>query len=456
MRKLRAAHIRFHRARPQAISWRPSESVIRALAVGLAALILVSAAGPTMAGETRGNSAVDHFGSGPSSVVAHWSTIAMRTIATEGLTPIPASPLYLSFTSVAMYDAVVSIKGGFEPYALTKRPPRAGQASAEVAAGTAAYTVLRHYFSSSAANLDQDYAAFLAQLPDGRSKDRGIVVGQAAAQAIIDLRVDDGIGAAVTLTPSDEPGAWRPTPPLMAPMAVPWLGFVRPMVLRSPTQIPLPGPDDLGSTRYARDFQEVKDFGAVDSSLRTPQQTETARFWNDNAVAQFQATMRSITAERGLGLVDSSRMFALVNTAMADSLIGCWRAKYDDAYWRPITAIHLGDTDGNRATAADPSWTPLAATPPYPEYPSGHACIVGSVVRSLGHLFGPRRLALDVSSAATGTSRHFDTASQLNRETMDARIWLGFHFRRAMTDGNRLGRTTASYVVSHEFQPVDR
>jgi hypothetical protein len=456
MRKLLAAFVRFHRARHPAMSWRPSKSAIRALAVGLAALVLVSAAGPTIAGETLGSSAVDHLGSSPSSVVAHWNTIAMRTIATEGLTPIPASPLYLSFTSVAMYDAVVSIKGGFEPYALTKRPPRAGQASAEVAAGTAAYTVLRHYFSSSAANLDQDYAAFLAQLPDGRSKDRGIVVGQAAAQAIIDRRVGDGIGAAVTLPPSDEVGVWRPTPPAMAPMAVPWLGFVRPLVLRSPNQIPLRGPDDLDSAAYARDFREVKRYGAVDSTVRTAKQTETALFWNDSAVAQFQATMRSIAAERGLGLVDSSRMFAFVNTAMADSLIGCWRAKYDDAYWRPITAIHLADTDGNPATAADPSWTPLAATPPYPEYPSGHACIVGSVVRSLGDLLGSRRLDLDVSSAATGTSRHFDTASQLNRETMNARIWLGIHFRRAMTDGNRLGQETASYVVSREFQPVDR
>lgn len=133
------------------------------------------------------------------------------------------------------------------------------------------------------------------------------------------------------------------------------------------------------------------------------------------------------------GLVHSVRMFALTNTA--DALIGCWRAKYDEAFWQPITAIHLADTDCNPATTADPTWTPLATTPPYHEYPSGHACVTGSVTRSLGLLFGPRDLGLDVSSAVTGTSRHFDTARELNRETKNARIWLGFHFRKAMTDG---------------------
>jgi hypothetical protein len=411
--------------------------------------LLVSAIGPTAAHEV-GESTT---GAG---VVAQWNTIAVRTISTEGLTPIPAAPLYLSFMSVAMYDAVVSIRGGFEPYALKTRPAGSRHASVEAAAATAAYTVLKHYFPASVANLDQDYAAALAQVPDGRAKDRGVTVGQAAAQAIIARRVDDGRGAPITLDPSLEPGLWRPTPPAMAPMLVPWLGFVRPMVLRSPTQISLPGPDELDSVAYARDFREVKDLGAVGSTVRTPEQTETALFWNDNAVAQSQAAMRSLMAERGMGLVDGARMFALVNTGIADALIACWRAKYDFAYWRPVTAIPLADPDGNPATVADPAWTPLVPTPPYPEYPSGHACIIGSVTQGLSHLFGSRRIDLDYSSAVTGTSRHFDTASELNRETKNARIWLGLHFRAAMTDGNRLGQRTVGYVAKHAFERTKR
>jgi hypothetical protein len=181
---------------------------------------------------------------------------------------------------------------------------------------------------------------------------------------------------------------------------------------------------------------------------------ETSKNWNDSSVAQFQAAMRGIAAERGLGLVSSARMFALVNTSAADALISCWRAKYDYAYWRPVTAIPLADTDGNPATEADPTWAPLVVTPPYPEYTSGHACFIGSVAQGLSHLFGSRQIDVDVSSAVTGTSRHFDTAFELNRETMNARIWLGIHFRAAMTDGNRLGQRTAAYVTDHEFGPT--
>lgn len=437
----------------------PLRSLIRALAIScVAAMVLALTVGPTAAREVSYDAVAGRHaagGSGAAGVVADWNVIALRTIfPPEGATPIPAGPLYLSFASVAMYDAVVSIKGGFEPYALKRRPPHTSHASTRVAAATAAYTVLKHYFPASAANLDSDYAAALAQVADGEAKDDGIVVGQAAAQAIIALRVNDGRDAAITLPPSAEPGRWRPTPPAFAPMAVPWLGFVRPMVLRSPTQIALSGPDELDSARYTRDFREVKAMGAIDSAVRTPAQTQTALFWNDNAVVQYQASLRGVAAERDFGLVRSARMFALVNTSMADSLIACWRAKYDDPFWRPITAIRLADTDGNPATQADPAWTPLAPTPPYPEYPSGHACITGSVARGLRHILGSRDIDIDVSSVVTGTSRHYDTTSQLNRETKNARIWLGFHFRRAMNDGNLLGRRTASYVAGHEFERV--
>ena len=128
----------------------------------------------------------------------------------------------------------------------------------------------------------------------------------------------------------------------------------------------------------------------------------------------------------------------------------------EDAYWRPITAIHLADTGGNSATRPGPTWASLAPAPAYPEYPSGHACVMGSATRILGQLFGSRDLDLDIGSAVTGTSRHYDSARKLNRETKNGRIWLGFHFRRAMTDGNRLGRRTAAYVANHAFEPLNR
>ena len=193
----------------------------------------------------------------------------------------------------------------------------------------------------------------------------------------------------MNVTPA--PGVWRPTPPANAPMLVPWLGFVRPLALTSPAQIALPGPDPITSAAYATDFAEVKAFGRKDGSSRSAGQTETALFFNYNSVLQYQEGMRKAVTERGLDILDSAWAAALLGTSTADSLIACWRAKYDYAYWRPITAIRLADTDGNVATAPDLGWEPLVATPPYGDYVSGHACITGAASATFSPCSGPTR-----------------------------------------------------------------
>ena len=385
-------------------------------------------------------------------VITEWNAIAERTIFTEAGTPIPPSALYFGFVSAAVYNAVVTIEGRYQPY--TPQPRPHGRAATDAAAATAAYRVLSHYFPASASALAADYATSLARVRPGVAKDRGIRVGEAAAGAVIRLRENDGRNAPVSLTVDPAPGVWRPTPPALAPMLAPWLGFVTPMLLTSPTQVPLPGPDALTSRAYTRDFREVKNYGGLTGSRRSPAQTETALFFNSNAVAQYQQGLRDQAERRRLDIVDSARMFAILSTTTADALIACWRSKYDYAYWRPITAIQLADTDGNPRTMPDPGWTPLVPTPPYPEYVSGHACITGATSHGLSYLFGADRIRLRIASSVTGTSRRYLTASSLDRDTMNARIWLGLHFRKAMTDGNQLGHDVSDYGVRHFFRPA--
>jgi hypothetical protein len=385
-------------------------------------------------------------------VIAEWNAIAARTILSENATPVPASALYFGFVSLAVYDAVVAIEGGYEPYA--QQPPVNAPASSEAAAATAAYRVLSHYFPASADKLAADYAASLADVPAGAGLVHGTRVGEAAAAAIIQLRQNDGRGAAVSLTVAPAPGVWRPTPEAFAPMAVPWLGFVTPLVLDSPTQLRLPGPDGLGTSAYARDFAEVRAYGALQGSARTPAQTGTALFWNANPVLQYQAALRDQVTGRGLDIRSSARAYAMLGATTADSLIACWRAKYDHAYWRPITAIRLAATDGNPGSMPDPNWTPLVPTPPYPEYTSGHACVTGAATGTFSNLFGATSLDLMVASSVTLTTRRYDTAAALDAETMNARIWLGLHFRKAMTDGNRLGHRVADVAASRHFEPT--
>lgn len=238
------------------------------------------------------------------------------------------------------------------------------------------------------------------------------------------------------------------------PMVAPWLGFVRPLVLESADQIVVPGPYDPASDEYAADFEEVATMGAADSTARSAAQTETARFWSDNPVRQYQDALRFLAEQRDLDLVARARMFAVVGATAADALVACWRVKYEQPFWRPSTAIHRADEDGNPATTADPAWAPLLVDPPYPDYPSGHACLTGAVTEALEHLFG-EDIGLEVASVPTGTTRTFSTPDQLDEDAMNGRIWLGIHFRKAMVDGNALGHDVARWALERHFRPVN-
>jgi hypothetical protein len=427
---------------------------VKASTRGAVALVAVLLASVAFCGSAQAH---PRPGAADPAVITTWDAIAIRTVAVEAAKHPAVTQLYLGIMSAAVYDAVVTIEGGYVPYGgrLAVRGRR--HASPQAAAATAAYRILAFYFPASADALAADYQTSLALIPEGRAKDNGVAVGDAAAALLEGLREGDGRDdASIVYSRTPAPGVWRPTPPAMLPFAVPWLGFVRPLVLSSPAQIPLHGPDALTSRRYARDVKEVHDFGSATGSVRTPEQTETALFWSDNPPVQFQAGFRDLVTRRGLDIARSARTFAVLNASGADAAISCWRAKFDFAFWRPITAITLADTDGNPATVADPAWTPLIATPPYPEYPSGHACLVGAYARALSALFGARHIDLNVSSAVTMTARHYETAWQLNQDTMNARIWLGLHFRRAMTDGNGLGQDVARFVLRNAFQPAHR
>jgi len=379
-------------------------------------------------------------------VIVEWNELTERTLVENGQS-IFQSLLFYGFTALAMYDAVVTIEGRYEPW--SQLPRAHAQASPQVAAATAAYEVLIHYFPNSAAALSVDYQAALAAVPNGVGKVHGVRVGQAAAAALIARHPDAGINAPVP-QPYDEPlvpGEWRPTS--TGPMAATWLGFVTPLVLPAP--IHLPGPPALNSAQYAADFAEVRDYGRAPVSLRTQDQTDTALFHTIAPRFQHLDAIRDQITGRDLPIVDAARALAVFDASLADAAISCWRNKYEFNFWRPVTAIALADTDDNPATAVVADWTPQRPTPPYPDYPSGHACFVGSVSGSLDNLFGPGPLDRPylMRSYLPGVpDRSYPTTDDLDTETQNARIWNGFHFRTAMTDGNALGHTVADTIAN--------
>lgn len=424
----------------------------RILGVVAADLLAVGAMGAWPAPQVEADPRVAR----DAAVIVRWNEITERTL-TENAQPIPTSMVFYGFTALAMYDAVVAIEGRFEPWSELPRPH--AHASPEVAAATAAYKVLSHYFPNSAAALTADYEAALAEIRNGVGKVHGIRVGEDAAASLIAQRVDDGVNAGVP-EPQDEPlepGEWRRTPPTFVPMVGTWLGFVDPLLLPSPTHFHLGGPPELDSPEYAAEFAEVRDFGGT-VTMRSEEQTATALFHTVAPRFQHVEAIRDQIADRDLGIVDSARALAVFAGSLADVSIACWRAKYDFKLWRPVTAIALADTDGNPATEVVDGWTPLRPTPPYPEYTSGHACFTGAVSGSLDNLFGAGSLspAYTMPSFVEGVAdRSYTSTDALDAETMNARIWNGFHFRSAMTDGNALGHSVADFVVANYFQPID-
>jgi hypothetical protein len=419
------------------------------VALGVSCLLFTAAAIPSPA-----NATATHDVPANPAVISEWNAIALTTLAGDTTkTPIEGG-LYLGFVHAAVYNAVVGIEGRYAPYRFHARAPH--RASAQAAAVAAAHKVLTTYSPYAQATLDTAYATSLAQIPDGTAKTRGVAFGELAAGALIAQRANDGRNAPVSFTVPPAPGVWRPTPPALAPFMAPWLGGVTPLMVRGGAQFGRPGPPPaLTSARYARDFEEVKATGSAGSTARTAEQTATALFYSGNAFAQFNAALRSQAAARGTDIVDTARLFAAVVMSMADTVITVWHAKYHYGFWRPITAIHLADTDGNPATTADPTWAPLVAMPPYPEYVSGYSGAAGAFTRALAAALGTRHLRLELTSTAVpGVTRQYDSARALTADVIDARIWLGIHFRFADTGGVRMGEQVADWSLDRYFRPV--
>ena len=383
--------------------------------------------------------------------VTDWNAIGAQTLLTAGNAG-AAGSVDMAYMHIAIYDSVNAIEAGYAVFAVhpSNVPPGA---SAEAATVEAAYCILRLLYPAQATYLDAQHAASLATIPDGQAKLDGIAVGDEVATLFLSSRVGDGRGANVTYTPGTGPGAWIPTSP--APPAAVWLSRMRPFAIESPTQFRPEPPPALDSEEWVADYNEVKRMGSLNSSERTPEQTTLGRFFLDPGVPQDAGALRQLAIERRLSLKDDARLFAQVYVALADATIAGWDSKYHYGFWRPITAIRAGNTDGNPNTEADPTWTPLATTPNHPEYLSAHAFVDSALTETLREFFGTKKLDVTLRSTTTGTSMSFSNTDDIVKAVEDARVFAGFHYRTSCVRGAVLGKKVAKYVAKNYFQPVE-
>ena len=377
----------------------------------------------------------------------------------------------------AVSDAVNAIERRHRPFLLSQKFPT--NASKEAAAAQAAYDVLSSLVGDPRAGiaaatktamqqtLDAALATSLAPISNGAAKTNGIAAGNAAAGAMLASRADDGRFGPSPWVSNPAVGHWQPliNPatglPILDP--TPWVANVQPFTIKSSSQFRTAGPNALTSDVYADEFNETKMLGAINSTVRTPLQTQIALFWQSNGgpgiLWNDVARQLAENPSYHLGLVDTAALFGLMNLAGADAAINCWNDKYYWDFWRPWNAIPRAGDDGNPATDPDPpSWAALL-TAPYPEHPSGHLCLDGALLGSLRMFLGTDSAQFTVTSSRAATlpllpnPRPFSTFSEPLAEITEARIWAGLHFRTADVQGEQLGLEVAGWAAHHYFGP---
>jgi hypothetical protein len=392
-------------------------------------------------------------------IVFEWNQILQDTV------PVPhnvLTPRFFAMTHIAMFDAIATLERDFEPYRVKLRHWNGGSPAA--AAAQAAHDVLVAINPAFTATYDAALASQLGSDPSGFVR-HGAAVGAAVAKEILSWRQSDG-WVVSPFPPYSEPplpGRWQRTPPNNAAPTFTHVRTAAPLAVLSATQyLPAP-PPALTSEQYATDLNEIKSIGKSDSALRTAEQTAIARLWNGNAASGtgtatnyasiWNSIARDVARERQLSLVETARVFALVNVSVHDALQTAQSSKFVYGLWRPVTAIRQADTDLNAATEPDANWLPLLTTPPYPSYAGNMATIGASAARALQLAFGTNDIAVKATWHQSGgqpdVTHEFPGFWEAAQEQSESRIYGGIHYRFDQTAGQQIGRSVAEFVAAN-------
>ncbi|WP_407158723.1 vanadium-dependent haloperoxidase [Bradyrhizobium sp. STM 3557] len=390
--------------------------------------------------------------SAAANVITDWDDKAVAVIApmaSLGKTP-PEMERLMAIVHAAMFDAVNSIEPRYRPY-LTQLPADSAT-SKEAAAAAAAAAVLATIDGKTAGDMQTALAAYLGSIPEGAAKSDGIKLGEAIAAKVIEARAQDGCDAPDAYRPRTSPGVYVPTAMTVSSM---WPDLT-PFAIAKPSQFRPKPPVALDSEDWARDYNEIKDYGRRSSAKRTEQQTETARFWLTVGPAAYHPFTRQLVIAKQMDVVDSARFMALVSFAINDALVAVMDAKYHYNFWRPITAIRNGDIDGNPATEVEATWQPIAVTPMHPEYPCAHCISSGAVAGVIKTALGSELIPeIEMKSpTAPGVTHRFTDMTAYMEEVANARIWAGFHYRFSTRVGTDMGLQIGEYVAKNVMQPV--
>jgi hypothetical protein len=352
---------------------------------------------------------------------------------------------------IAIHDTLNAVIPLYRQYAFQGRDAGAHPLAA---AAQAAHDVVLAQYPGQQAKLTAELAAWLTQIPETPVKLRGIALGHRVAAAIIALRMVDGWDFPGTYSFVPGPGQYQTTPPFAGFVLQPGFRFARPFGIQFPAQFRPAPPPALNTSAYAAAYNEVKDLGRFNSSVRTLDQSRLAIWWMEFAENSVNRLARELATERRTHLWQAARMFAVLNMNLFDTYVGVWDSKFEYNHWRPWTAIREADSDGNPATAPDPAWEPLTTTPPFPEYISAHAAGCSASFEALKRAFGDNvTFTMRTATAPPDMpSRSFPNFTAAAAECAQSRVFLGWHFRYSTNAGLDLGRAVATWISEHHLQ----
>ncbi len=390
-------------------------------------------------------------------VVLDWNVIAVNTAIANGQNPF-AQARSAAIVQLAVFESVNAITGEYHPYLGTIVAPPG--ASADAAAIQAAYRVLSTYFPASALTLGTERANSLASIPDGQAKNDGIATGDAAALAMIALRANDGSSPPQFKIPGPVvPGEWQATPScpivngIKVGIAFQWQN-VTPFGIPSASEFLLDPPPALTSHQYAKAYNEVMTVGSIDSTERPQDRANVALFYAASSpTLAFNQALQQVAQEQWHSLSENARALAVVNMAMNDSLVASFLNKYHYNFWRPETAIHAGNTDGNPKTDPEPSFVPFVTTPCFPSYPSNHGSAANGAAEILKRIYGEGGHFITLSNPAVpDIVLQYTTFKQITDDISDARVYGGIHFRTDQVAGERLGKAIGKAVYKNNLR----
>ncbi len=394
-------------------------------------------------------------------MVTEWNINMENTVRAANVPP-PGQARPPAIVHAAIFDAVNGIAQKYTPYFVTDAAPPG--ARAEAAAAQAGYATLVALYPAQKANLDALLAQSLSEIPGHQGNSQsialGLVWGQHVADQILAWRSHDGWSTPPPpyFGSTTIPGIWRslPVPGFpdgTLPAVFPQMAVLFPFAMTSHNQFRPGPPPALGSVQYDADVNEIKSVGAVNSTVRTAEQTQIALLWAAVGLIEENRIIRQVALDDN-GLVDNARLFALADIAMADAAISGFDAKYTYNFWRPYHAIRLANQVMNSTVVADPNWTALVAAPRHQEYISNHAVITGALMRTLADLLGDEQTFTVSAPGYPNFTWTFNRFSDAEAQVKEARIWAGIHYRNSVNVGQQVGTAIADYVVENFLQPL--